>query len=630
MSMGCSAIIPAHVHSSIASSGRCSWRTSFTVAALLSLVVAGVGIGPHVWFSIHLGEVTQFKAAYDEDTYARLAVVGLGRTGRLLASALFKDVYGVAGRNLGVTLAIADAIFPAVAALSACALAAVVTRSTPSRLLVALLLLFGQELFSFGSSTVTWLLPDGWSLARARAAFAASRPDLIPDYFTSYFSLFRTPEPQVSLPLVFLHLAGVIALVSGRGRRYDAWLLAGLTASHALLIYEYAFLLALVVTLEGLLVLMLVGARQWTEAGRLVLTMVPLGALAMFHGWAPTPSRFLFHSSAPILTPAVVYSVLLLLLTVTVAWSRRMPFRSPAFCLGAACAAVPVVLMNQQIVTGVMLSTRDFERYSNYPPLVLAAVIVIGATGPRRWLGAGITPLTVAGIAGIGLVVILGQRETVKLFRAYNEASVGLARAIRTAAAGEAEPPRVLLEEVDLVPLVAVRLHGRAQVEFVLDYTETVLRPIPRFDADGGVEHGAGDFHRARLFEHFARSGLSVAEVERLLGQEAASIGTGSAYLLHFLFHPAEVWYPFSDSRQLRPESVRAALPAIVRDYARFLADPPEVLERPVLYVAQRGHLPPAADSMWSYRALAEGASPSAPAYVAYVQSPRSPRQRMR
>lgn len=199
-----------------------------------------------------------------------------------------------------------------------------------------------------------------------------------------------------------------------------------------------------------------------------------------------------------------------------------------------------------------------------------------------------------------------------------------MARAIRTAVASAAAPPRVLVEDVALVPLVAVRLQGQAHVEFVLDYTELVRRGFPRFEAEHGDERRATDFHRARLFEYFARSGLSAVEVERLLRSEAATIGTGSAFLLHFLFHLSDVWYPFTDSRKLRPEFVRAALPQIVDGYARFLADLPEILERPVLYVARREHPPPAAGTTWSYRLLAEAASPAAPAYAAYVQSPHA------
>jgi hypothetical protein len=602
-------------------------RTSFAAAALLALFVAAVGMAPHAWFSAHIGEPTYFKSAYDEDTYALRALLGQGRDDRVLAATLFKGLYVVCGGNLTTTLAIADAIFPALAAVSAFALAVVVAPSMSSRLLVALLLLFGQELFSFGSAAVTWLLPGRLSLARARQAFAASHPGLVPDYYTSYFSLFRTPEPQVSLCLVFLHLAGVLVLVSGRGRRYRPWLLAALAASHAVMVYEYAFLVAMVVAMEGLLALTLIGVGRWGQAAWLLVTMIPLSALWLSGGWAPTSSRFMFHSSAPILTPAVTYSVLLLL-AMTVARRRVVPFDRPALCIAAACAAVPLLLMNQQIVTGVMLSTRDFERYSNYPVLVLGAAVLATAVGPPRWLAAAIRPLLAGSIAGLALVVALGQWTTVDQFRNANEASVAMARAIRTAVATEAAPARVLVEQVALVPLVAVRLHGRAHVEFVLDYTEIVRRGFPRFEAEHGDENRAADFHRARLFEYFARSGLSAVEVEHVLQSEAATIGTGSAFLLHFLFHRSDVWYPFSDSRRLRPEFVRAALPRIIDDYAHFLADPPEILERPVLYVAPRGHPPPASGTTWSYRLLSEAAGPVAPAYVAYVQSPHSDRRR--
>ena len=598
-----------------------SSRKSLAAAGLLALFIAVVGFAPHIWFSARLGELTFFKSAYDEDAYARLTLLGEGRGDRVLAATLFKGLYVVCGRNLTTTLAIADASFPALAALSAFVLAAVVARGTSSRLLIALLLLFGQELFSFGSTAVTWLLPEWLSLSRARQALAASHPGLVPDYYTSYFSLFRTPEPQVTLCLVFLHLAGVLALVSGRGRRYRPWLLAALTASHAVLVYEYAFLVALVVAMEGLLVLTLMGVGRWGQAGWLLVTMMPLGGLGVFGGWASASSQFMFHSPAPILTPAVMYSALLLLAVTVVRW-RGVPFNAPALCITAACAAVPLLLMNQQIVTGVMVSTRDFERYSNYPALVLGAAVLATAVGPPRWLAAAIRPLLAGSIAGLGLVVTLGQWTTVDQFRNANEASVAMARAIRTAVATEAAPPRVLVAEVELVPLVAVRLHGRAHVEFVLDYTETLRRVWPRFEAEHGDERRSADFHGARLFEYFARSGLSVVDVKNRLRGEAGTIGTGSALLLHFLFHRFDVWYPDSDSRKLRPEFVRAALPQIVDRYARFLAHPPEILERPVLYVARREESLPGAGTTWFYRLLAEATGSAGPAYVAYVQSP--------
>lgn len=589
-------------------------RWPWPAVALLALFVMAVGVVPHAWFSVHVGELTYFKAAYDEDTYARLILRGQGFRGRPLAALLLKILYGACGENVAAALAVADAIFPALAAVSAFVLAAVLVRDTLARILVALLLLFGHELFSFGSSTVTWLLPGPLSLSGVRQALA-SHPGLVPDYFTSYFSLYRTPEPQVSLVLVFLHLAAVVTLVSGRGDRYRGALLAALTVAHAVLSYEYAFLIAMVVAMEALLVVTLLVVGRWGEAGWLLATMTPVSLLGLVQGSGAASNR-LFHSSAPILTPAVIYAVLLLL-AVAVIRRRGAPIDPPALCLAAACAAVPLLLMNQQIATGVMISTRDFERYSNYPVLVLAAAILVKTAAPLRRLAAVTRPLLAVGIAAAAAVVVLGQWQAVRQFRGANEASVTMARAVRNVVARDAAPSRVLIEEVELVPLVALRLHGHAQVEFVLDYTEIIEPSRP-----DGPDTAAS--HRASLFEHFARSGRSVADAERLLRAEVATIGTGAGYFLHFLFPRLDVWYPRSDSRTLRPDLVRAALPQIVDDYGRFLANPPERLERPVLYVT-RGQ-PPAADAMWSYRSLAEATPAVGPTYVAYLQRPRSPR----
>lgn len=81
--------------------------------------------------------------------------------------------------------------------------------------------------------------------------------------------------------------------MSGRERRYRPWLLAALAASHAVMVYEYAFLVALVVAMEGLLVLTLIGVGRWGQAGWLLVTMMPLGGLGFFGGWAPASSQFI-------------------------------------------------------------------------------------------------------------------------------------------------------------------------------------------------------------------------------------------------------------------------------------------------------------------------------------------------
>ena len=82
-------------------------------------------------------------------------------------------------------------------------------------------------------------------------------------------------------------------------------------------------------------------------------------------------TRHVFSSSMPTVSPAVLYA-LGLMAACAIAWRWRLA-AATSIGMAACCALVPIVLMNQQLVTGMMVSTRDFERYSNYPFLVLGA-----------------------------------------------------------------------------------------------------------------------------------------------------------------------------------------------------------------------------------------------------------------
>jgi hypothetical protein len=162
-----------------------------------------------------------------------------------------------------------------------------------ARIFVVLLLLFGQESLSFGCAVVT-SADAPWSLAAFRAASAERYPGLVPDYYTSYFSLFRTPEPQVTLVLLFLHLTALVDLLRReRGREAGAPRIPG--RFHAVLPWSYAFVAAPLVALEaGLVLLLLVGSRR-REGLRLAASILPYAAVwglrALAAAWAPEPSR---------------------------------------------------------------------------------------------------------------------------------------------------------------------------------------------------------------------------------------------------------------------------------------------------------------------------------------------------
>ncbi len=596
---------------------------SLAPALVLAAAVAGLGILPHLRFALAAGEAAWFKAAYDEDTYARLAVSGQSREDRGLSFLALKSLQVLSGGRLDRTLAFADAVFPFLATLAAFKLAARLVESLGARILVILLLLFGQEIFSLGCGAVT--SPDSpWSLAALRSLAAGWSPGLVPDSFTPSFLLFRTPEPQVSLIVLFLHLAALVDFLRLDGGPGGGRVLAYLAASHAVLPWCYAFIAAPLLALEaGLAFFLLVGPRR-REGFRFAATIVPYAAAwgmrLLAAVWAPAafPSgtRHVFRSFAPILTPAVVYGIALLALFVVAKLlvPRGRLNLSGAALLAPLAFALPPLVMNQQIATGIMVTTRGFERYGNYPFLVMGGALLAAGLARRGDRGEATRAgglLALCGIVAIAAVLVRGHCRIFESFRQVNEGSLAMARAVR--AAGDAAPARILLEEAAIAPLLATRLlgslghEGSPEATFVLDYTDISLMTLPRFGSEDPRERASAEYHEGRVFERFARLGFSPAGLRAVLEKEAIGIEKGDSYFLHFLFPLSEVWHPLTDGRMTRKEAVLQALDGIIERYAACLRAPPDRWREPVLLITAREPAEAPTGDRWRLERLGAG-----------------------
>ena len=271
-----------------------------------------------------------------------------------------------------------------------------------------------------------------------------------------------------------------------------------------------------------------------------------------------------FASHLPVLSPAVFYGALLL--GVVLVTRRKFPTQGLPFRLGILALLVPVLLMNQQVITGLMISTRDWERYTNYPMLVFAcgilASVLTPAAQPRSQtrLNSGGWLATVFVI----FLVVIGQGLVYSKWRNANIRTVAHARVLTQSLDGTAH--RLLLQEADLAPLLKVRVHPQ-KPRFVLDYTELFRAPIPPLGSGMGRSRAA-KHHKHRLFEFFARTAKTPAQLELLLRQEVQS---GAGFYIHFLFSLRDVWHPFTDSRHLKRDEVMEALLEVVSSYRLYL-----------------------------------------------------------
>jgi hypothetical protein len=567
---------------------KLAWATAASpdarFAGILALAVGLLGLWPHLRFSIHVGHLAWFKGAFDEDTYALFPFgVGQPRLDRVGSGLVMWMLSRLCGGSIDGPLILADLLLPALATMSAYVLSSVLVTSRPGRALVALLLVFGADLLSLGNAAVFMGSPV--SLDAFRALVGPAAETLVPAYETSYLTIFRTSEPQVTYIVAFAALAGLVQILRRRVDVSHRGMWFFLLAIHLILVSTYVFVTMLVVGIE-LLVGALLRVEGRSREGRVLwivggttLAVMAIGTVVK----TGDNSGFLFESHLPSLTPSVVAS---LLATGLAAWQLcRARGRNPALWLGATLVAAPVVLLNQQVLTGVMVSARDWERYACYPLLVCGCALLASETLSARrdqmpwWLHLSFDTVTATAVMLIGWTLVAAQGRAYDMWLRTNQNSVAIVNALRNIEVELGRPLLLVLDEPGLAPLVAVRRGG--QRESLLDHTDTFLTRVPRLERSTFALTALSE----PLFEYWRRGHVSPARAAEILDAEIAA-RNGTA--LPFLFHQCDYWYPCSDSRDLQLEGIRSHVPAIVQAYAESLEQPStRYASRRALFVAE-------------------------------------------
>lgn len=522
---------------------------------LFVLAFVALGLWQHLYFSYSVGEPAFFKNAYDEDTYV-LFPFGPGgvRPDRLLSGAITTTLLWLFHGSYSFTLIALDSLLPPLVFLAAYFAGAVIFARFPARCLFALVLVFSSDLFSLGSvASYPGPFP---TLDQFRALVGST---YVPPIETSYLGLYRSPEPQVSYVIGFLFiglLARIVLRDDGTTTRRET---IELIIIQALLMMCYALISYPLLLVEGCaaIILLLAGRRQ--KAILLTALFFASVIAAFVFARMTLGTSFLFASRLPIVTVGVILALALTIAFFILLWRRGRFDRQLMF--GLAFAGVPLVLTNQQVLTGTMVSVKEFERYIDLPFVVVATGLLIAQLRWRRgWRNPAIALATMAVVVAF---VSISSYRTYKFWLTDNLTSLAIARAVTAADASLDRDMRMVLDQPEYAPLVEARL-GRP-LHALLDYTDIFKNPIlpsPGFRPTPLAES---------LFEYWRQTGITPVAARAILEQETRQRG---GYYTGFLFNVCEYWYPCTDGRSVKTEKITAAIPTVIDAYSAVLAKP--------------------------------------------------------
>jgi len=240
----------------------------------------------------------------------------------------------------------------------------------------------------------------------------ASTNLLIEDNHYAVFSFLRRSVPAFPFPLFFLFCICIWQAFNRSGSASLAW---SSTAGAILvtLIYSYFYLWTTAVVLLSILTLLWFIYRKEDRPNVLksaaIIGAVALVALVPYFQMLSQRSRTTDHYMALVRTHAPdlfrfteILGALILFAVVFGVRRGRLELRSPATLFVIACAITPLVVLNQQVLTGRSLQPFHFDQFAlSY--MVLVAAVIVDALWWRLLTRRALLPIALSLVVGVSL-----------------------------------------------------------------------------------------------------------------------------------------------------------------------------------------------------------------------------------
>lgn len=511
------------------------------ILALLVIFVGICGLLPHLFWTLEAPPGQQlFKSAFDEDYYLWNALWSIPRPDRKISALIVQAFSAAVGyNNLPACL---DIVWPMLITVAAWRL---IERVAPEASLWSLtggtLLVVSSDVLSL-NCVVAW--PPKWTWSSLGTALPQEVAPFLSWGSITFFEIFRSPDPQISYTLLLIWLERLWSYhrePSSRGLLVAGGLTAGVCS---MLVFPACLSLIFL----GLL-------TAFCRRPQLIFPMI-LGVATLylqtsnFFGLQSAGWNQAFPSRLPTLSPSMFWSFFALIYLY-----RKSRWEDPADRWLACCALVPPVALNQQIITGVMISTRSWEWYGNY---IFVAVALFGCLASSSARKAGLLKLVVV----LGLIVLpVSQAANWRMWRKHNLRGALYAQLLSKY---QQEIGRcwVVAEDFEITPQFVWR--NGADYKFVLDYRKNLELDFhpnepPKEQVDG---------RELQFFLEMALLRISPDELFSLLESELRS---GEGHWWECLYHYRYCHPFFFDGRQDHRSALSGHILSLVQHYRRVL-----------------------------------------------------------
>jgi hypothetical protein len=589
----------------------------YVAVAAFALVAAGP-IYQLIAFARDTGTFQWMQTAYDEPFYINDAMEPLGFGERTLSQLPIHLMQALGIASFDAIAILSGLIFPLLAFWAAWILAGNLTREAAERACWALALIFGFELFSLNSNII--FSP---SLAE-RLEKMIGIPWLFAADPFPYFNLYRTPEPQTTWVVLFLYLALLVRFAITLELRWYriACLVTPLFAICYITVAVNVWMLFVILSMYSIALLRLSIKLMFAVA--LAIT-VGLLFFAFRHQNGQAVAITVFDSRLPILKTSIAIAsiglVWLLLLLRQNQW--RLNAR---FVLAGGCALIPIIDLNQQLLTGKVVIAQQWELYCNYSFLVLAFGLLATWSSSLQAHRGGARRM-VAGVVlfAIAAIVVAGHRYTYWAFLDTNLLSVIEARAYHQIVDRRGRPSAVVLTHFWDESLFRIRVPDAAPV--IGGATWMMQHPLPPVDRfrspDEYLAHNAQNI--AVGFDALSRQEYDAETLRKALHYE---LGHGLCWpTTGYFFGYRDCWSRLSNYAVNASQNLQPWIDIIVRRYAEFLQRTPAANDTSPVLVMRRTPLDTKTGTgLWRYEPLGEfslSAGGATSTVYAYWQTPR-------